>query len=164
LTGIDGGADDGNGPCPDLSIEYFASSGRRVCCPLGKVLCDEMGDWYLGGCWAPETDCSTIVWCERRWQACIPGYRSFCDEDKMACEAPCPAGSVEYETESGRRVCCREATHLFCDESDAGYEGGCYELGINCATITYCDGDWRACREGAVPICSADDRFSCGIQ
>ncbi len=159
----DGGAQDVGSPCPDISIEYWTSSGRRVCCPLDTILCDEIEDWYPGGCWKSETDCSTIIWCADRWQACIPNYRSSCEQNQMACLAPCPEGMEEYKTTSGRRICCTEDTQLFCDETDAGYPGGCFGLGIDCETLSYCGEDWRACREGASPVCSEDDIFSCVI-
>jgi hypothetical protein len=65
----------------------------------------------------------------------------------------CPDGSVLYTTKGGKNVCCGERYPVFCDENEAGYEGGCWSPGADCETIVYCNERWIACPEGTLSAC-----------
>ncbi len=146
--------------CPEESTEHTTSiSGRTVCCPLGMLFCDDNTTGYLGGCWSELTDCETIIECDGRWQACIEDTLPFCDlSDQMWCHS-CPTDSTRYDTASGRPFCCTSDRPQFCDEAGE-FQGGCWNEGVDCTSITYCEGNWKACFNGMTPACK-DDQFSC---
>ena len=81
--------------------------------------------------------------------------------DTDALISACPEGSTRHTTQSGRVVCCSEDYPLFCDEMDGGFEGSCFGEGVDCETVTRCDGRWLACQTGQLPFCDVDGDMSC---
>ncbi len=73
----------------------------------------------------------------------------------------CPDGTEIHTTKSGRTVCCFDEHPVFCDETDDGFEGGCWGEGTNCDTITECDGDWLACKGNGLPFCDEYGVMKC---
>jgi len=162
----DADGDGGSGNCPTGSTEHKTSGGHTLCCPKDSpVFCDEMDNGFGGGCFSTDIDCSTITDCGGKWWACYEEQIPYCDEGKGELECVgCEATDTQYETTSGRPVCCGGDRPTFCDEVTSGdklYPGGCWDDNVDCGTITYCDDAWRACYEGDEPKCEVD-LFSCG--
>ena len=147
--------------CPEGSDKYVSAGGKTYCCPAEfPVFCDEQEGGYAGGCWSSGVDCGAITHCGDKWSACKDGALPYCDdEDGLVC-ITCTNPARKYETASGRPVCCTDDRPLFCDENDAGYEGGCWTVIIDCSTIIPCNESWGACVEGMVASCK-DGLISC---
>ena len=143
--------------CPDGATQYETASGKPVCCSEERPqFCDENNEGYGGGCWSEGVDCATITVCGASFTACYDGSLPYCDEAGDLTCYPCPDGAVQYETASGRPVCCTDDLPVFCDESSDGYTGGCRSEGVDCATLIYCGGFWGACTEGHTSSCEED--------
>ena len=152
---------DPQGNCPPGYTQHTSVSGKVFCCPpTSPLFCDENDAGFTGGCWSKEMDCATIFQCGDDWWSCPAQSIPYCDaEGEMICQ-PCEDGWTKHETTSGRPICCPPDRPIFCDENDMGYGGGCWQARVDCSTITHCQGTWRACFEGMVPICP-NDQFGC---
>ena len=150
------------GVCPDGSTSHTGSNGDLFCCSESyPVFCDANDDGYKGGCWSEGVACDTLTQCGDQLKACLEGSLPYCDaDDNFVCYA-CPEGATQYETASGKPVCCSDARPLFCDENDAGYGGGCWSDGVDCDTIAVCGGSFTACFEGSLPFCDDAGDLTC---
>lgn len=140
--------------CPEGSEQHTTSSDKTVCCPSdNSQFCYENADGYTGGCWPEGTDCNTITECDGQFASCPYGSLPYCnDNSQLTCHV-CPEdASVNYTT-SGKPVCCETDFPAFCDERSDGYPGGCWQAGVDCATIALCGDTWRACGSGTVVVC-----------
>ena len=148
--------------CPDGSTAYTGANGDLFCCTESyPVFCDATDDGYEGGCWSDGVDCDTLTLCGSDVMACLDGSLPYCDEEESFVCYACPDGATQYETASGRPVCCSETRPMFCDENDAGYTGGCWSATVDCDTITVCGDSFTACHEGSLPYCNADGELTC---
>ena len=141
-------------PCEDETRLHETTSGRPVCCTDARPkFCDENSAGYTGGCWSEETDCETITSCDDTFYACSVDTLPHCQDDGVFRCYPCEEGSEVNQTLSGRPVCCPPENPIFCDENEAGYDGGCWWDTIDCDTIIECNGVWGACETGRTSSC-----------
>ena len=148
--------------CPDGSEKHTTASGSVVCCSENfPVFCDENESGYAGSCWNDGVDCGTLTLCGGDWHACAEGSLPYCDAEENFLCYPCGDGSTPYTTASGRPVCCDSERPTFCDENDDGYQGGCWADGVDCDTITLCDGHYLACMADALPFCDESGNMTC---
>jgi hypothetical protein len=131
--------DAGRCHCEHGYLEFWTSTGALHCCGADRpTFCEpeERGP----SCWLETTDCSTITLCGDSWRACAVGRTPHC-------------------AAAGTFHCCSESHPVFC-EGIEGYGAGCWGSETDCATITLCGDDWRACPVGYEPICEGGS-FRC---
>ncbi len=141
--------------CPDGTVQNTTSSGKVICCSANNAqFCDENAEGYTGGCWPEGTNCDAITMCGGQWTACPPASLPYCHNDQLQCIV-CSENSSVYYSASGKPFCCDAEFPTFCDETDQGYEGGCWQAGVDCQTMAQCGDTWTACASGMVVVCDA---------
>jgi hypothetical protein len=125
--------------CGGGYLEFLTSEGAVHCCAASQP-------WFCESeargpsCWTDEIDCASEIFCEGEWHGCHEDATAHCSSsDTFHC---CPAD------------------HPVLCEAD-GYGAGCWPVEVDCSTLTFCEGRWRACTEDRVAICNEDDTFTC---
>ena len=106
--------------------------------PMHPVSCPARNG-VIAACWTPGVDCNTVTKCGTANVGCAAGYMSNCAYPANPCS---PVGNK-----------C-SADSIFCPA--LGQVGpACYKPGIDCSTVTLCQGEVAACRTGTVPDCAS---------
>ncbi len=130
--------------CPGGTTGYCSRDLERYCCQSGEIFCD-VDDTiaFPGGCIPGGLDCGNLFSCGGDFVSCAADREANCSTTGVA-------------------ACCAADRPVFCDAvGGIGYDGGCWEPNVDCATISVCGPVIFACYAGGRPFCTATESYVC---